>query len=665
MAFENVVKPVKENGECSTSAGHDVSLAPKRDRECRDILFLILFAAFMGGMGYVTHRAVTMGNPRRLIYGMDSWGNICNQDNRVIKDVNLSRTGLDLTGKQYLYYFNDNVFTSVIDTARGAIGSIKICVSKCPNEITSVTSLKAFSATSKSQLCVYGVNTSDYFDGKVDGLSDCPHLPIQDHEPFLFRCVPKVIAKKIDHVFDAVKSLLDVIEDGMIEKGTNDIQNSWFEMSLLCGLAVAVALVLTLLLQFMASIIIWLMVVVMVMGGLAATAMCWYHYHSAKVARHLTDPVDRTPEIDRRERDWLIASCAVTGITVLVILVLLAVRKHIKLVVELFRQAGKATRCMPSLLVFPFITLIFLGIFFGGLVYIFLCIETSGTPTVENTTGFVDMKADEILKVLKWYHIFGIVWVTQFIIACHNLTIAGAVSIWYFTRNKDQLGFPVLRSIGNIIRYHIGSLAFGSLVITFVVVLRMVLSFIENRLRSKTHPIALFLLKCLKCCLWCFEQFLKFLSNNAYIEIAIHGYGFCKAARQAFHVIVDNVLRVAAINSVGVFVLFLGKLATVAIVTVAGIEFISVRKNINFVWLPVLLTAIFAYFIASCFMSVYEMTIDTIFICFCEDSLMNDGDTRPYFMSIGLQKCITSRLETNRPTRVEKININVENGKKE
>ena len=26
-----------------------------------------------------------------------------------------------------------------------------------------------------------------------------------------------------------------------------------------------------------------------------------------------------------------------------------------------------------------------------------------GTPTVENTTGFVDMKADEILKVITWY----------------------------------------------------------------------------------------------------------------------------------------------------------------------------------------------------------------------------------------------------------------------
>ena len=39
------------------------------------------------------------------------------------------------------------------------------------------------------------------------------------------------------------------------------------------------------------------------------------------------------------------------------------------------------------------------------------------------------------------------------------------------------------------------------------------------RLRGKTHPVAIFLLKCLKCCIWCFEKFLKFLNTNAYIEI--------------------------------------------------------------------------------------------------------------------------------------------------
>jgi solute carrier family 44 protein 1 (choline transporter-like protein) len=40
-----------------------------------------------------------------------------------------------------------------------------------------------------------------------------------------------------------------------------------------------------------------------------------------------------------------------------------------------------------------------------------------------------------------------------------------------------------------------------------------------------------------------------------------------------------NTLRLAAINSVGDFVLFIGKIATVAVITIVGIEFISVSYN--------------------------------------------------------------------------------------
>lgn len=34
------------------------------------------------------------------------------------------------------------------------------------------------------------------------------------------------------------------------------------------------------------------------------------------------------------------------------------------------------------------------------------------------------------------------------------------------------------------------------------------------------------------------------------------------------------------------------------------------------------------------------MTIDTIFICFCEDCEQNDGITRPYYMSRSLMEFI-------------------------
>lgn len=56
--------------------------------------------------------------------------------------------------------------------------------------------------------------------------------------------------------------------------------------------------------------------------------------------------------------------------------------------------------------------------------------------------------------------------------------------------------------------------------------------------------------------------------------------------------------------------------------------------------IPLIVGIIFALLIAHCFVTVFEMSVDTIFLCFCIDLEENDGTTRPYFMSDGLRKVI-------------------------
>ena len=44
--------------------------------------------------------------------------------------------------------------------------------------------------------------------------------------------------------------------------------------------------------------------------------------------------------------------------------------------------------------------------------------------------------------------------------------------------------------------------------------------------------------------------------------------------------------------------------------------------------LPILLVMLIAYFVASCFLDVYAMGVDTILLSFCEDCQQNDGDAK-------------------------------------
>jgi solute carrier family 44 protein 1 (choline transporter-like protein) len=63
-----------------------------------------------------------------------------------------------------------------------------------------------------------------------------------------------------------------------------------------------------------------------------------------------------------------------------------------------------------------------------------LVIESAGHPKQDTTTGFLYYDKDHFQFWMRLYHVFGGLWITQFIIACQHVTIAGAVSSWYFTR---------------------------------------------------------------------------------------------------------------------------------------------------------------------------------------------------------------------------------------
>ena len=53
---------------------------------------------------------------------------------------------------------------------------------------------------------------------------------------------------------------------------------------------------------------------------------------------------------------------------------------------------------------------------------------------MDNSTTYVTLVPDPQLYWLRWYHLLGGLWVTQFCIACQHLVIAGSVAGWYFTK---------------------------------------------------------------------------------------------------------------------------------------------------------------------------------------------------------------------------------------
>ncbi|XP_071964392.1 choline transporter-like protein 1 [Antedon mediterranea] len=613
MPGNNKVRPFRADSEVDEEFDGVVD-----NRQCRDVLCCILFLAFWCGMGYVAFVSFTHGQPERLIFGVDSYGNVCGQENEDIPGVQLS--GLNMKDKRYLFYFEDTALT-------GSIDSKKLCVAACPNDtISTMEELEAYADIGLSY-CSYEVeNFTDITFGDID---DCPDLPISPSDGVLYRCFPSSI------IGEASK----LINTEWFKKALADIKSSWREICYLCAISIGLAIVMMVVLRFFAGVVIWFMVVFFIMGSIGGSGYLWYQWFLRK--RDLDEiPVEEQLDSDKQNvKTMLIYASVTSGVTVILLLLLFVMRKRIALVVALFKESGKAIGAIPLLLLQPFWTFLALAILTCYWIAVFLYLTTSGEPVAQED-GRVEYQQEKIIEYMWWYHLFGLFWGSQFMIACQQFVIASAISIWFFTRDKSTLGWPILRSVGRVLRYHLGSIAFGSLLIALVMFARFVLGYIQSKLKGSQNELLKYILKCLQCCLWCFEKVLKFINRNAYIEIAIHGYSFCKAAKEAFAVLISNALRVAAINSVGDFLLFLGKVAVAASVVVIGLEFLQDDPDVNYYAVPIALAAIFALLISHIFLSVYEMAIDTLFLCFCEDCKANDGIVKPYYMSKNLMKFV-------------------------
>ena len=144
---------------------------------------------------------------------------------------------------------------------------------------------------------------------------------------------------------------------------------------------------------------------------------------------------------------------------------------------------------------------------------------------------------------------------------------------------------------------------------------------------------------------WCIEKCMKFINKNAYIQTAIFGYHFCKAAKCAFFLILRNIARIMALSIVSGFVLLLGKLVITAGATFlcyVCLAYTPVSDELNYIWLPLVFTAIIAFYVAAMFNEVWGMAMSTILQCFCADEEIYKGDKDAMYAGADLKATVSN-----------------------
>ncbi|KAM8706509.1 hypothetical protein ACLKA7_010731 [Drosophila subpalustris] len=510
----------------------------------------------------------------------------------------------------------------------------------------------------------------------------------------LAKLVGNLVARFYNGTHDAQRLGEEIVED---------LVNS----STVVLLALVVTLIASLffisLMRWLAAPILWFSIFGVLTGLLVAIYYSFKNYsfwkNTPTVPMHGFNVHEQIKNLLQDSNNWLYLSIFLCVCFVIILLLVIVLRKRIRIAIALTKEGSKAVSTVISTVFFPIFSwaLYILAIIFA--IGVGLYLGSIGQPSfrmvrrltengevtnepcvcngpainytvgeacdpkifqqychinqrldncIQTTCSFVEINNPTWIRWSMAYNIFGFLWLSFFISAFSDMVLAATFARWYWTfKKRDVPYFTLTHAFCQTALYHLGTLAFGSLILAICRMIRLVLEYIDAKLKKYDNTVTRAILCCMRCFFWLLETFLRFLNQNAYIMCAIHGKNFCSSAKDAFNLLMRNFLRVVTLDKVTDFLFFLSKLLLTAGAGVSTYYFLVnnpavIQLNHNAV--PTTVVVVGAFLITSVFFGVYSMAVDTLFLCFLEDCERNDGTPeKPYFMSKQLMKILGKR----------------------
>jgi len=505
-------------------------------RGCTDCFCILLIVIVWIGLtilgfiscGVITSTTLPMGNPNRLLYATDYSGRLCGSGSNA--------------NNKYAYYMLDKQV---------------VCVNKCPSSLDA----KTFYCKSDYQ-SIASADTTGAAGLVLTALYDCM-FSITTKET-LNRCIPNPSSADISALsilgFSA-PSISSTSGQGWFNTFIADIYD---QLGLIFGFGLGISTALSFVFIYglripgLLTIVIWVLILSVLVFSLVGSFLLWN-----LGVTYMSDNVHSYYEALTCEIFGYIGM----GASFLYFCLILVLCKRINLAIAIVKETSKAVAAMPLIILMPIIQVFGIACFLvvWTIYAIYLAasgdiVETTASYSTGGTYTYKTLQYSDNSKYAFLYMIFTWFWTSEFIVALGQISIALAITSWYFTKDKSSIGnSTVFWAMRSTLFYHMGTAAFGSLVIAIIKTIRAIIAYLQKQAKQQQNKIMEYVMCVCQCCMWCLEKCMKFLNKNAYIITAIYGYSFLKSARVAFFTLLRNILRVSAISLVSEFVLMLGK----------------------------------------------------------------------------------------------------------
>ncbi|EYC37220.1 hypothetical protein Y032_0814g2490 [Ancylostoma ceylanicum] len=359
------------------------NLLHKGRRSCTDCSFLILFLIFCGGLGSIAWYAVDNGDPYRIVFGSDSFGNTCGRNNGPIwirSNKSGSREQFEFSGQN----MTERRFMFPLNASR-ALDTIWACVRSCPEDtVTTYEGIKKLAIEQNNSLCV------DY-DSAIDAAKHkprfgvCPRLPVLRSTDLMNRCIPE------DLIAFGKDLLRKVADMDWIRSYLHDLIDASPYLLQMCLVALVLALLSVALLRFFAAAIVYFVYLAVAVLAIGFSGSVWYAFWkvykksiqsdqdalkdtdititTTTTMRPKSEPQHLTTAVLFKDIDFeaminfentttvtlLAMALGATIISVFIVAVVWCVLPRGKKMIRLFKGASRALSAMPCLLLQPLI----------------------------------------------------------------------------------------------------------------------------------------------------------------------------------------------------------------------------------------------------------------------------------------------------------------------
>eukprot|EP00930_Biecheleria_cincta_P033031 TRINITY_DN22886_c0_g1_i1.p1 TRINITY_DN22886_c0_g1~~TRINITY_DN22886_c0_g1_i1.p1 ORF type:complete len:615 (-),score=73.31 TRINITY_DN22886_c0_g1_i1:376-2220(-) len=317
-------------------------------------------------------------------------------------------------------------------------------------------------------------------------------------------------------------------------------------------------------------------------------------------------------------------------------------RGNIDAACQAIEAVAECAEDVPPLMIEPLLSaarkvILFVTFCIGLLSFIsdFDRIQSSGP---EGTTYTLHYEPKPILIAAGY--VFGFMWLFEFSAAVSCFVYSYMAETWFYSSMDDESGMKSLdRSIlveayWNVLRYSLGTLAYGSLMLMIFRPIRMIFDYTTRPVRKEhlSNP-------CYKCArrFWCwgdfcdrctraYEMLFRPIRKSAFMDVAMNGKEFWEAKDDADWALAGKNVAMSEMDGAANMIIMSGAFSIAALC--AGMARLacevwpdySATSSDHYIMLPTLVSAVaflICYMFSYQFLLMPELVSDSIFFCFC------------------------------------------------